>query len=490
MAFGITARFSDSIPTPQLTFQESFFYAIQAAKILKWKIGEMDQNGFTAYSKFSLLSWGEVISFSIQDGSIQVKSECTGQQIFDWGKNRKNVNAFKTTLWETVQYSSFVIGEDKFPLGDFTPKTQQRGISRQVPISFKKKFSSFSSIFIPQKGYFITPLLLLINLLIFILMAIFGVNILEPEIEQLLFWGANYRPTTLSSGGWWRLISNFFIHIGIFHLLFNMYALIYIGALLEPQLGKARFLCAYLLAGLLGSVASIYWNYLTVSAGASGAIFGLYGVFIALLTTNLIEPNSRKHLLTSILLFVGFNIFIGITGQGIDNAAHIGGLLTGLLIGYAFYPSLAQPEWKKLKYDGITYVSVGFIIFSVIMLYNIPNNLDTYERAMKKFASFESMAMEIYYMPKNSTEEDLIHEIDTRSIYYWEKCLYIAQQIDKMELPYGMRAKNQKIKAYCKLRMESMEVLRNALMENADQYKEEIETYNIKIEKALEELQP
>ena len=123
----------------------------------------------------------------------------------------------------------------------------------------------------------------------------------------------------------------------------NMYALLYIGVLLEPILGRSRFISAYLLTGLTASITSLWWHDLTISAGASGAIFGMYGVFLAMLTTNVIEEAKRKALLTSIAIFVGYNLIYGLKG-GIDNAAHIGGLLGGLVIGYASILSLKKPE--------------------------------------------------------------------------------------------------------------------------------------------------
>jgi rhomboid protease GluP len=137
-------------------------------------------------------------------------------------------------------------------------------------------------------------------------MAITGVNIISPDSESLVQWGANFRPLTLE-GQAWRLLTNCFLHIGILHLLLNMYALLYIGVLLEPHLGRLRFAAFYILTCIIASTVSVSWHDLTVSAGASGAIFGMYGVFLALLSTNLIEKSARKALLASIGIFVVFN---------------------------------------------------------------------------------------------------------------------------------------------------------------------------------------
>ncbi len=140
------------------------------------------------------------------------------------------------------------------------------------------------AVFKPAKDYFITPIILNINLFIFLLMAMMGVSMVQPDSGSLLTWGANYGPLTLA-GEWWRLISSCFLHIGVVHLLMNMYAFLLIGAQLEPRLGKLRFSVAYLLTGIIASGTSLWWHRHTISAGASGAIFGMYGVFLAMLTT-------------------------------------------------------------------------------------------------------------------------------------------------------------------------------------------------------------
>jgi len=228
-------------------------------------------------------------------------------------------------------------------------------------------------------------------------MALTGVNIFLPDSDILLKWGANFRPATLD-GQWWRLISNCFLHIGVLHLLMNMYALMFIGLLLEPYLGRTGLLTAYFLTGLVASTTSLLWHPLTISAGASGAIFGLYGVFLAMLTTNLIEKTARKALLTSIVIFVGYNLMNGLK-EGIDNAAHLGGLIAGIGFGYAYVPGLKEPEIPEIRYKAIMYMSVLAIAFTIVSYKNLPNDFSKYENTMKKFAETEARALEFYKMP-------------------------------------------------------------------------------------------
>ena len=130
------------------------------------------------------------------------------------------------------------------------------------------------------------------------------------------------------------------------HLLLNMYGLFFVAIFLEPQLGKIRYASAYLICGIVASLASIWWYPATISIGASGAIFGLYGVFVALLTTNKANVSNKKGLLLFSLFFIIINLAMGLAG-GIDNAAHIGGLLCGILLGYIFYFFTDLPDAKE-----------------------------------------------------------------------------------------------------------------------------------------------
>lgn len=185
--------------------------------------------------------------------------------------------------------------------------------------------------FIPKEGFYITPILININLLVFIAMVIAGFGFVSFQGDDLLKWGANYRPVT-TDGQWWRLLTNTFMHGGLMHILANMYGLLFVGIFIEPLLGKTKYLLVYLTTGILASVASIWWYDATVSVGASGAIFGLYGFFLATLLLKVFPPDFGKAFLASTLVFVGFNLLMGFTG-GIDNAAHIGGLVSGFVIG-------------------------------------------------------------------------------------------------------------------------------------------------------------
>ena len=205
-----------------------------------------------------------------------------------------------------------------------------------------KEFINFLKL---KEGYFITPIIIYLNIFIFMLMVFAGLGFLTFKGSDLLIWGANFRPLT-TNGEWWRLLTNTFLHGGLMHLIANMYGLLFVGIFLEPLLGRTKYLIAYLLTGIVASCVSLWWYDASVSVGASGAIFGLYGLFLALLLTKVFPADFGKTFLTSTLVFIGVNLLMGLTG-GIDNAAHIGGLLSGFVVGLILFPRLKNNDMKK-----------------------------------------------------------------------------------------------------------------------------------------------
>ncbi|WP_341675747.1 rhomboid family intramembrane serine protease [Niveibacterium sp. SC-1] len=189
----------------------------------------------------------------------------------------------------------------------------------------------------------VTMGLLALNTLIFALMVLRGANPLHVEGVRLVAAGALYGPLTLD-GQPWRLFTAFFLHGGILHLAFNMFALWQAGGLVERLFGHGRYLGIYLGAGLAGSVMSLWWRPAVLSVGASGAIFGVYGALLGfMLVERAAMPRDlMRELRTSALGFIGFSLFAGFVMTAVDNAAHIGGLLGGLALGAALAHPLDQ----------------------------------------------------------------------------------------------------------------------------------------------------
>ncbi|MEZ0538208.1 rhomboid family intramembrane serine protease [Fibrella arboris] len=225
---------------------------------------------------------------------------------------------------------------------------------------------SLRDVFTPRDGYRVTPVLLMLNIAVFAVMVLSGVNIMSPTGEDLVRWGANFTTMT-RAGEPWRLLTACFLHIGVIHLAVNMMSLRYLGMQIEPLVGSWRFLVAYLATGLTGSLGSLWWHTIAVSAGASGAIFGIEGVLLALVMTNLFNDEARKALLKSTLSVVGINLLIGIS-IGADNAAHIGGLLGGVACGMTFYPGIrAELGWPVPQWMTARWFAIGLPVVIVLV---------------------------------------------------------------------------------------------------------------------------
>ncbi len=173
-----------------------------------------------------------------------------------------------------------------------------------------------------------------INVAVFVAMVLAGVSITQPTMGQLWHWGANYGPLTIG-GQWWRLLSCVFVHIGIIHIGFNMWCLWGLGKLAESVYGHWTFAAVYLITGIAASVTSLAWNPAGTSAGASGAIFGIAGALVAsfYLGEFSMPKAAVSGLLRSVLVFVGYNLVFGAMSGHTDNAAHVGGLVSGLILG-------------------------------------------------------------------------------------------------------------------------------------------------------------
>ncbi|MCH5266062.1 MAG: rhomboid family intramembrane serine protease [Lachnospiraceae bacterium] len=178
----------------------------------------------------------------------------------------------------------------------------------------------------------ITIILVIINVLVY---AYVEWNGSSYDTEYMIKMGALWEPLILEGHEYYRLITHFFLHFGFEHLVNNMISLLVLGYAVEQVLGKVRYIILYFLSGILAGVTSIVYNVVvgneyTVSCGASGAIYGLTGALLMLLILG--NKGRRTSEVPRYLLFIGLSLYSGMVDTSIDNAAHIGGLITGFVI--------------------------------------------------------------------------------------------------------------------------------------------------------------
>ena len=192
----------------------------------------------------------------------------------------------------------------------------------------------------------LTKIIFSANAMVFIAMVVASGPSLDFTGKVMIQFGANFGPFTLS-GQWWRLFTYMFLHGGIWHIAMNMWCLWNLGELCESLYGPWTYAAIYGITGVAGGLASVGWNPNVLSVGASGALFGLTGALIASFALGEFSFSGLpiRSTLTSLLFFAGFTLFIGGTFSGIDNACHIGGLVSGLIFGALI--ALVAPDRDK-----------------------------------------------------------------------------------------------------------------------------------------------
>ncbi len=217
-------------------------------------------------------------------------------------------------------------------------------------------------------------------------MVLRGASIWMPTPDQLMYWGADNAGNVLLGGQWARIVSAMFVHVGIIHLATNMWCLWNLGLLAEPLMDWYGLIAVYILTGAAGNLLSTMYNWFfplhdggiviyPAGAGASGAVFGIAGALIVLLKSKRlpIPEYELKRLRKSVIYFAAINLFIGVsvgfgsgfTGVRIDNSAHVGGFLCGLLFAAPMVPRIGSPraEFKMRIRLAIAAVVLVLVLF-------------------------------------------------------------------------------------------------------------------------------
>lgn len=225
-------------------------------------------------------------------------------------------------------------------------------ITNDINTKNKKEAEKAEDVFKPKKPI-ITPILIALNFLCYFLPLLLG------EYDYIINQFCVYGPL-IRAGEYYRLLTGIFLHGSLLHLLFNCYALYIIGSQMESFMGKTKYLIIYLFSGLMGSLFSITLNANVASIGASGAIFGLMG---SMLYFGYYYRVYLGNVLKSQLIpLIVVNLVLGFIVTGVDNFAHIGGLIGGILMTIALGVKYKSTNFEKIN---------GWIVLALFTLFMI-----------------------------------------------------------------------------------------------------------------------
>ena len=203
------------------------------------------------------------------------------------------------------------------------------------------------------RGIPVTVTLIILNIIMFLIAEIMGGS---KDVGVMIKMGASYAPFITEGKEYYRLFTCMFLHFGIGHLFNNMLLLFFLGEILESTIGKMRFAVIYLLGGLIANVVSLWVDLrltpdmMPVSAGASGAVFAIIGAILCVLVLD----RGRMPSLTiqRFILMIVLALWQGFTGESVDNAAHVGGLIAGFGMALVLYKRTVKPPINEDEMDG------------------------------------------------------------------------------------------------------------------------------------------
>jgi rhomboid protease GluP len=271
-----------------------------------------------------------------------VRCNRCGQNNFDWARQCQHCHAPLETDTASATPSQDQPGQPDPPDDPYRASPEDEEHAR------RDRF--VHTLFAVTPHPFVTWTVMALNVAVFLLMVLNGASIVQPTLETSLQWGASYGPA-VTGGEWWRMVTAIFVHAGIFHLFVNMYVLYAMGSLTERLFGNVAYAVLYFLAGLTGSLASLYWHPLISSVGASGAVFGVMGAVLAYAARqrHAVPPSLLRSIASGVGQAVAFNLLLGLATPHVDMAAHVGGLLGGFGFGLLLAGGIDEPASRKWR---------------------------------------------------------------------------------------------------------------------------------------------
>lgn len=490
----------ETIALANIDSETALAISYQAFKELGWTVLFAGEDKLQAQTIKKWNSNPQQVIVEVTGNELVVSSEMINNELADvTGKNRSNISSF-IEAFESAKNNM----QPEMAASNMAAINGLRSVTKiAIQQDIKDAEEIDKAMNLSGSNLYVTYGIMAINVIVFILMAVDGAGIFEPNGIIHIKWGSNYSPLTLT-GDWWRLVTNVFIHFGIIHIAMNMYCLYIVGVYLEPMLGKVKYITAYVCTGVLASLVSLWWHKEGVnSAGASGAIFGLYGLFLALLTTSLIPQKVRDAQLKSIGLFVVYNLVYGMKG-GVDNSAHIGGLISGFVIGYLYAISIKK-EREQLKAAWVLPVIVIATVGIAVVYLGNNKKPDSERNAVlsevkaagyKDVEAFNDKFNEMVELQDQANkaftehlpDELLEKKLTEVSLPLWEKAALVARQMQGMDVSPEMHKKADAVVEYVDLRKKEIAVITDIVVNKSASGNQQLDIVRKKITDVLERL--
>ncbi len=479
MAFGWKTHYVKKVPADGLNNWEIFSIAEQACKDIDWDYLIVDEKTFTATTPTHWTLSEQIIKVIADNGDIIFESQSESLDLYEAGRNKKNIEeqllpafkkARKRVSYEELQFAANALKAETI-----------RQIRSGNRISSEKMTFGI-------RGHQVSFSLIAVNLLVYFVMVFRGVNYLNPAVEDIIRWGGNLK-FNVTSGEWWRLVTAVFVHIGIFPLVINMFGLYFIGLMVEPILGKLKYLIAYLCCGVIAGLVSILWAKEGVTAGASGAVLGMFGVLLAFATTSYINKKFPAIWAGCISAYVVFTIISGLQGAS-DNAADIGGFVAGGAVGYLFYffhfkRNLARAGGARISIEII--LLTGLLVFFYLRKNGKDDSLQ-FEKEVMKLNQIELKAMTQMQQLQSKTDAEAAQVLRDSALPQWRHFQKEIMKTDAYRLDDQFKHKRGLLSKYAELRVRQTELIYKSISEETEKYSSEINEVSDKIDKIIDQL--
>ena len=354
---------------------------------------------------------------------------------------------------------------DQRPERTFLVENDETGIPELWSEGDLEKNRKFNETLAAAGPPVITVGLIGINVAAFLVAVLYGISPFQPAPDAMLGWGANYGPLT-THGEWWRLVTAAFLHFGAMHLLSNMFCLLMIGPFAERVFGHVRFTAIYMFTGIVGNPSGLFRHPLGISGGASGAIFGICGAlfgFIALQRD--VMPGRRVGSIAKrAAIFVALNL-LGLAQPGVDAVAHVGGFISGLVLGGAFTGAMLlwNSGTRRWLTAAATLAAAGVGGYAVVRAPVV----DDYRAEIQRLIALEKTVTRIY---ADSLAKLRAHQMATPEFAHVAEAQILApwkmegERFARLRLPRGERELANQIGKYIRLRAESWTLVEEGIL--------------------------